>query len=283
VENDPWGVPYKLVMKKLGGRTPALEDCAALDIVQGLFPSLPTIVWAAKPVVVEPSGELESIQEDRSELFTRDELLVEVNILPMGKAPGPENMLNEIIRLTVISYPKMFLMTYNACIRSGHFSVYWKRAKLVLLYKEQDKPHDAPSSYRPISLFNGPGKLLERMLLRRLEYYAKKSLNARKFGFRRSRSTTDAISEVLQTAIIDNRGMIRGEPDIPLLPVTCGVLRESVLGPTLWNLFYNGILWLPVPNSVKLIAFADDLAVVAMARNSELVEQVVNLVLSVIV
>lgn len=68
----------------------------------------------------------------------------------------------------------------------------------MLLHKRQGKPHNIPSSYRPLSQLDGAGKLFERMLLRRLEEYAEKSLSKRQFGFRRGRSTTDAIAEVLK-------------------------------------------------------------------------------------
>lgn len=60
------------------------------------------------------------------------------------------------------------------------------------------------------------------------------------------------------------------------MPVTCGVPQGSVLGSTLWNLFYDGVSRLPVREGVKLVAFADDVAVVAVAHNVELIEQLVN-------
>ena len=67
--------------------------------------------------------------------------------LKYGKAPGPDNMPNEIVREVVGAWPELLLETYNVCLHKGVFHKRWKRQKLVLLRKG-DKPRDEPSSYR---------------------------------------------------------------------------------------------------------------------------------------
>lgn len=190
VENDPWGLPYRLVTKKLIGRAPIpeLERPGRMEsIVETLFPSAEVSVWPP-PVRGTTFPEV-----------TVGEIVEASRRIPHGRAPGPDGIPDFVVKHLAKEKPQLLKKLYNSCFYEGIFPEKWKVAKLVLLRKGY-KPLDQPSSYRPICLLDSSGKLLERVIKERLEKHLESvgGLHARQFGFRKGCSTIDAIAKVME-------------------------------------------------------------------------------------
>lgn len=314
VQKDTWGLPYKLVMDKLirPPPIPELDTPGRLrQIVDGLFPQHPareTVDWPPDlrgyPMIDEA------------------ELTIAARSLKAKIAPGPDGITNENIKTIVALNPGAVTKVYNHCLASGVFPKAWKNAKLVLIRKG-DKPLNLPSSYRPLCLLDCLGKLLEKILDNRLRRFLddNKGLHDRQFGFRKGRSTIDALNTLRSTIspkhkvgiiTLDIKNAFNSAPwsaimkalrdkQVPVylrqiidsylhdrsltmdqgttatsIDVTCGVPQGSVIGPTLWNVLYDGLLQTALPPGVEYLAFADDVALVARARDSIQLEQLLN-------
>lgn len=164
VLHDPWGLPYKIITKKLVGRKPIPElsiPGRIQSIVNTLFPvTNPVEFMTTNTVPTFPEVTCQEIKEARLEI-------------PTGKAPGPDGVPDNIIKLIAEHRPELLVDVFNVCLKDGVFPIPWKKAKLVLLRKG-NKPLDQPSSYRPICLLNTCGKFLERLLKNRLESLKRK-------------------------------------------------------------------------------------------------------------
>lgn len=62
----------------------------------------------------------------------------------------------------------------------------------------------------------------------------------------------------------ENRSLIVDTETI--ISTTCGVPQGSVLGPTLWNIYYDSVFNIDLPLGVEVIGYADDLAILIRAQ-----------------
>ena len=58
--------------------------------------------------------------------------------------------------------------------------------------------------------------------------------------------------------------------------LTCGVPQGSVLGPLLWNMYFDDVFRVEMSAGVTLIGYADDLALVAVGRSGILLTHTIN-------
>ena len=138
-----------------------------------------------------------------------DTLIRIVKFLKRGKAPGPDNIHNEVLRLdTITSLFHHLAWLFTTSIQIGYIPTAWKLATLHMLLKP-DKLPSLTTSYRPISLLSSVMKLFERVIEQRLRSYLEDIgfINKYQSSFRPNMSTDDHLFRLFQSIMESfNRG-----------------------------------------------------------------------------
>lgn len=189
INNNPFGLGYKIVMRKLGVKNPVgeMDEDTMRNIVASLFP---THEIRMDTMEIEDTVQLTQ--------FTTQELQNAAQSLRCNKAPGPDGIPVEVIKEIAVQRPEMLLKMYNTCLGEGIFPKQWKKQHLVLISKGKGDI-TSPSAYRPLCMLDTAGKLLERLIKPRLQEAIRISggLSNRQHGFRPGRSTIGALKDVI--------------------------------------------------------------------------------------
>ncbi|CAK1600499.1 unnamed protein product [Parnassius mnemosyne] len=115
------------------------------------------------------------------------------------KAPGPDHLTSDICQHFIETYPTQVTNLFNRCMHLSHFPTSWKTAFIKTIPKPNKQDYNDISSYRPIGLINVFGKLLEKLIAKRLSYYMyiNNTANDRQYGFKEQKTTTDALRDAI--------------------------------------------------------------------------------------
>lgn len=162
------------------------------------------------------------------------------------KSAGPDNISNFIIKKFTPQIICRLTKIYTACIDLSYFPTEWKKAKIIPLFKKGVKSN--PANYRPISLVNNLGKVLEKFIQRQLnaEVASLKIIPVYQCGFREKHSTIDAAA-VLRDSIVEAKNF---KESISVCLIDISRAFDSVWHRGLvWKLANHGIS----ANIVKII------------------------------
>ena len=113
-----------------------------------------------------------------------------------NSSPGDDRISYNMIRKSHSSCQYFLLEVLNKIFSSGTYPSIWKKST-VLSFPKPGKIHSNPENYRPISLTSCVGKLLEKIVNVRLNFFLEHNRNIPQcqFGFRRMHSTIDALNK----------------------------------------------------------------------------------------
>ncbi|KAL1137894.1 hypothetical protein AAG570_009589 [Ranatra chinensis] len=120
--------------------------------------------------------------------------------LPNRRSPGPDTIQNIILKQLPLKAHRYLTNIINSCLAIEYFPSDWKQANIIVFAKPGKDPTDL-KNYRPISLLNTMGKILEKIILKRLNKFIHDNtlLRPEQCGFRNQHSTSHQLLRVVES------------------------------------------------------------------------------------
>uniref|UniRef100_A0A0N5BDD3 Reverse transcriptase domain-containing protein n=1 Tax=Strongyloides papillosus TaxID=174720 RepID=A0A0N5BDD3_STREA len=123
--------------------------------------------------------------------FLEDE--VSRTLLSMGrfKMVGPDKMCSDVLRFCGRILIQILTDRFNFYVKNCLTPKEWKKSIILLLHKKGSKSDI--SNFRPLSLTSHVYKIFSSLILSRMQNRLQKEIGPYQYGFRKNRSTCDAI------------------------------------------------------------------------------------------
>jgi endonuclease/exonuclease/phosphatase family metal-dependent hydrolase len=158
------------------------------------FPTCPKTVETSQPSDPLPRPERTWTP------ITTDEITLALSTTKNSSAPGPSGIGYETLKWVHQVRPDVLTNLYNTCLDSGTHP--WKEVMVVVINKPGKPDYSAPKAYRPISLLECMGKLLEKIIAKRFNCDIEQHslLAMTQFGSRPQHNAIDAVTTVIHRA-----------------------------------------------------------------------------------
>ena len=87
------------------------------------------------------------------------------------KAPGEDGIPSDVYNGPVEILPRYLTAIYNKCLKTGIYPKRWKKAVIIPVIKPGQEGSDEVLKFRPISLLNTGGKMLEKIMINRINHH----------------------------------------------------------------------------------------------------------------
>jgi hypothetical protein len=133
----------------------------------------------------------EETENEKEDEISEGELMLAIRAMKNGRAPGIDEVAIEMIKAAGEMGRRWIGRVIQAAWIQKKIPEDWKKGVIVPIFKKGDKR--VCGNYRGVTLLCQCAKLYEKILEKRLKDNVEEKLREEQFGFRRGRSTIDAI------------------------------------------------------------------------------------------
>ena len=146
-----------------------------------------------------PATPLENTTTLSSFIITQDEVQETLKSLNVGKAVGPDSISNRLLKELAVPLSLPLCDLFKFSLQNGQVPTSWKEANVTPIHKKDDP--SIVSNYRPISLLNTIGKVMEKIVHKHLFnfYRDNNTLTSLQSGFVPGDSTVNQLVDLYNT------------------------------------------------------------------------------------